>query len=180
MGIFSAGHWVTGSVMIDGKPYMFTPQGVLVEDGVQLRRTITKRGVTERPHLFSLNAVQFVFSALVADSSTLFTVSPGQMLVLGLQNQLGNGHRLVIFVQGNHHEMGVVDPHPIAVRVFYIGIYADFHGSVAYPGELALDHDHIVLIRTGQKCQIIHRCGGHITHAVPLGYNAGHLVDPLH
>ena len=127
-----------------------------------------------------LNSIQFVFPALNADPAALFAVCPGQMFIRSLQNQLRHLHRLVVFIQSDHHKMGVVDMHPVAVGRFYVGVYADLHGSVAHPGELAFDNHHIILVSAFEKSQIVHRSGGNITHAVPLGHNAGHLVDPLH
>ena len=87
---------------------------------------------------------------------------------------------LVVFVQGDHHEVGIVDPVALTLEIFHIGVHADLHGAAAHPGQLSLDDHHIVLVGTVEEGQIVHGSGGHIAAAVPLGHDARRLVDPLH
>ena len=58
--------------------------------------------------------------------------------------------------------------------------YADLHGGPAHPGDLAPDHDHLVLVSAVEEGQVVHGSGGHVAHGVALRHDAGHLVDPLH
>ena len=124
--------------------------------------------------------VQLVFEPLEADAAAFLAVLPGQLLVVVGQPQAGDTHGLVVFVQGHHHEVGVVDAVALAGEVFHVGVHADLHGAASHPGQLALDHHHVVLVGTVEEGQVVHRGGGHVAAAVALGHDAGHLVDPLH
>ena len=126
------------------------------------------------------DAVQLVPFALNPDPAALLAVGPGQFLVIILQDQPGHLHGLVVFVQSHHHEVGIVDPGPLTGQGFHIGIHADLHGGGANPGQLALDDHQVILVGALEEGQIVHGGGGHIAAAVALGYNTGHLVDPLH
>ena len=129
---------------------------------------------------FRSNTVQLVLEALHADAAAFHAVLPGQVLVLGLQLQTGDLHGFAVLVQGNHHEVGVVDPVALAPGIFHIGVHADLHGAGAHPGQLALDDHHVILVSAVEEGQIVHGGGGHIAAAVALGHDAGGLVDPLH
>ena len=76
--------------------------------------------------------------------------------------------------------MGIVDPVLFSRLVFHVGIDANLHGGRTYPGQLALDDHHFILISAVEEGQVVHGGGGHITHGVPFGDNPCHFVDPLH
>jgi hypothetical protein len=52
--------------------------------------------------------------------------------------------------------------------------------SAAHPGDFTVDDNHIPLISAFQEGQVVHRSCSYIAHGMPLGHDAGHLVDPLH
>ena len=142
--------------------------------------TVLKDGVTsgtyqnEKANLEASGAVPLTIHELIDTKVAGLELGVGTRLA-------GEGEGTVaVLVQGDHHEVGIVDPFPLTGSAFHIGIHADFHGSRTDPGYLASDDHHIILISTVQESQIVHRRSGHIAHGMALGYNAGHLIDPLH
>ena len=94
------------------------------------------------------DSVQLVLFALDADAAAFFAVDPRQTFIVCLQDQAGDSEGFIVFVDGDHHKVGIVDPVTLTGGTFYIGIHADFHGRGADPGHFSLDNDHVAVIST--------------------------------
>ena len=98
------GHGIVGFDFLDENvPHLVVGAGIF-----DLMYQLVFHGGTSDP-------VQLVLQPLYPDPAALLAVAPCQMLVLGLKLQTGHLHGLVVFVQRHHHEVGIVDPVPVAL-----------------------------------------------------------------
>ena len=87
---------------------------------------------------------------------------------------------LRVLVDGDHDDIGGVDPAALALEAFNEGIYADLDRGVAHIGDPPGEYDEIIEVGALFEAEVVDTGCHEVGIAVAPGDESGCLVDPLH